>query len=323
MRARRVRLVAMGGTIAARPTERGALHALGGEALAASVGVAGIVVEPVDLAAGSSIAFTDATLLALLAEIEAAGAAGLDGVVVTHGTDTLEETAYFLALAHPRGLCAVVLTGAMRHDGSPGADGAANLRDALLVAADPRSAALGPVVVMDGAIHPARFATKLHPLSVGGFASLLAGPLGRVSEGRVSLWLAPAFDDHLGRPAGPTLPRVELTRMALGASPAGFAAVLATRPAGVVVDGLGGGHVPPPLLDALDGALAAGVAVVVASRAGEGPTNRDTYGAVGCERDLQERGVVMAGALGGTKARLRLAVALALGLAAGDAFPVD
>lgn len=318
-----MRLVAMGGTIAARSTDRGALHALGGEALAASVGVVGVELEAADLAAGSSIAFTDGTLLGLLAEVEDAVVAGRHGVVVTHGTDTLEETAYFLALTVPRGACAVVLTGAMRHDGSPGADGAANLRDALLVAADPRAAALGPVVVMDGAIHAARFATKLHPLSVGGFVSLLAGPLGIVSEGRVSRWLVPAYEDHLGRPTGPSLPRVELVRMALGSSPEGFAALLATRPAGLVIDGLGGGHVPPPLLDALDEAIAAGVAVVVASRAGEGPTNRDTYGAIGCELDLQERGAVMAGALGGAKARLRLAVALALGFAPRDAFPLD
>ncbi|MGI9659822.1 MAG: asparaginase, partial [Gaiellaceae bacterium] len=160
-------------------------------------------------------------------------------------------------------------------------------------------------------------------LSVGGWGSPAAGPLGRVVEGRPSVWLTPAYDDFLGLPHGSDLPRVELLRMALGAGPEALEAVLATQPAGLVIDGFGGGHVPPALLGVIDEAVAQGVAVVMTSRVGDGPTNRSTYGAPGCEIDLQDRGALMAGALSGVKARLRLSVALALGMGAADVFPID
>ncbi len=91
---------------------------------------------------------------------------------------------------------------------------------------------------------------------------------------------------------------------------------------GLVIDGFGGGHVPPATLEVIDAAIADGMPVVMASRVGDGPTNSSTYGAPGCELDLQKRGVLMAGAISGVKARLRLAVALALGTAAADVFPV-
>ena len=322
-RAGRVRLLAMGGTIAVKAGADGALHALGAEELAALVPSTPVEIETVDLAVGSSIAFTGRELLALARAVEDCRADGLDGVVVTHGTDTLEETLYFLALTLERGELGVVLTGAMRAADAPGADGPANLAAALAVAAHPPVAALGPVLVLDDLIHAARFATKLSALSVAGWGSPAAGPLGRLVEGRPSVWLTPTYDDFLGLPSGEELPRVELLRMALGAGPELVEAALASRPAGIVIDGFGGGHVPPATLGALEAAIAAGVPVVLSSRVGDGPTNRSTYGAPGCEIDLQRRGALMAGAVSGVKARLRLAVALALGLRPADAFPID
>lgn len=313
----------MGGTIAVKESADGALHALGADELAALVPDAPVEIETADLAVGSSVAFTGAQLLDLARHIEASETEGLGGVVVTHGTDTLEETLYLLALTLRRGRLAVVLTGAMRPADAPGADGPANLAAALTMAAHPPTAALGPVLVLDNLVHAARFATKVSALSVGGWGSPAAGPLGRVVEGRPSLWLTPVYDDFLGLPSVEELPRVELLRMSLGAGPDALAAVLATGPAGLVIEGFGGGHVPPVTLDVVDEAIARGTPVVMASRVGDGPTNRSTYGAPGCELDLQERGALMAGALSGVKARLRLAVALALGKSAADVFPVD
>jgi L-asparaginase len=191
------------------------------------------------------------------------------------------------------------------------------------VAAHGPVAELGPVLVLDGLIHAARFATKVSALSVGGWGSPAAGPVGRVVEGRPSVWLAPAYDDFLGTPGPGELPRVELVRMAIGAAPDALGAVLGTGPAGLVIDGFGGGHVPPGSLAVIDDAIAQGTPVVMASRVGDGPTNRSTYGAPGCELDLQERGALMAGAISGVKARLRLSVALALGMGAADVFPLD
>ena len=318
-----VKLLAMGGTIAVTASADGALHALGADDLAALVPDVPVEIESIDFAVGSSIALSGEQLLELAREVIATPAGEVDGVVITHGTDTLEETLYFLALTVPRGAPAVVLTGAMRGADAPGADGPANLAAAVTVATHAPAAALGPVLVLDGLIHSARFAAKVSALSVGGWGSPAAGPLGRVVEGRPSVWLTPAYDDFLGTPSGSALPRVELMRMALGAGAEALAAVLATEPAGLVIDGFGGGHVPPATLGVIDAAIAEGVPVVMTSRVGDGPTNRSTYGAPGCELDLQQRGALMAGAISGVKARLRLGVALALGMNASSAFPVD
>ena len=213
----RVRLLAMGGTIAVKASTDGALHALDADDLAALVPDAPVEIETVDFAQGSSIALTDTQLLELARALTGESVSGLDGIVVTHGTDTLEETLYFLALTVPRGTPALVLTGAMRGADAPGADGPANLAAALTVAAHPPTAALGPVLVLDGLIHAARFASKISALSVGGWGSPAAGSLGRVVEGRPSIWLTPAYDDFLGLPGATDLPRVELMRMAIGA----------------------------------------------------------------------------------------------------------
>ena len=313
----------MGGTIAVKATDEGALHALDADDLAALVPDRQVEVEAVDFSVGSSIGLTCAQLLQLARAVTEGKESGATGAVVTHGTDTLEETLYFLALTVPRGEASVVVTGAMRPADAPGADGSANLAAALAVATHGPVADLGPVLVLDGMIHAARFAAKVNASSVSGFASPAAGPVGRVLEGRPSVWLTPAYDDYLGLPSAGDLPRVELARMALGAGPAALAATVATRPSGLVIDGFGGGHVPPVMLDVIDDALASGIPVVMSSRVGDGPTNRSTYGAPGCELDLQVRGVLMAGALSGVKARLRLAVALGLGLDARSVFPLD
>jgi len=111
--------------------------------------------------------------------------------------------------------------------------------------------------------------------------------------------------------------------MALGVGPEVLAAVVETGPAAVVIDGFGGGHVPPALTEVIESAVSSEIPVVVTSRVGDGPTNSSTYGAFGCEVDLQSRGAIMAGAISGVKARLRLAVALALGLNVRDVFPLD
>ncbi len=316
-----IRLLAMGGTIAFDEGTGGALPRLGGAQLARSVaGTAGV--EVVDLASSSSIALQDAHLVTLAEAIRDAAGDGCRGVVVSHGTDTLEESCYFAALTCADLGLPVVFTAAMRHHGQPGADGPANLRDALAVAALPEAAAAGPLVVMNGEIHAARFVAKLHGTSTSAFASPLAGPIGQVVEDVASLWFSPAYRDALGVVERAPLPRVELVPVALGSGPDAALAIVGTAPAGIVVDGLGGGHVPPAALPAIDLALERGIPVVVGSRCGSGPTLLGTYGIPGGELDLQQRGALMAGALSSPKARLRLAVALHLGLPPTAAFPV-
>ncbi len=154
---------------------------------------------------------------------------GCAGVIITHGTDTLEETAYFLALTHPRGELPIVLTAAMRHNGMPGPDGPANLRAALIAVANPDLANAGPVVAMADEIHAARFVTKTHGTRLAAFASPLSGPIGQILEERATIWFAPCYTDYIGRPTGTTLPRIELMKMVIGVTPDSLRAIVEHR----------------------------------------------------------------------------------------------
>jgi L-asparaginase len=248
-----------------------------------------------------------------LAELAAAITADdADGVVVTQGTDTLEETAFALDLLagddRP-----VVVTGAMRNPTLPGADGPANVRAAVAVAADPAAAGLGTVVVLDDEVHAARFVRKTHAQSTAAFASPTVGPLGWVAEGRCRIALRPEPLPRVVDAAalGP-VPPVALLAAALGDDGRLLGALPAAGYAGVVVAGFGGGHVPSPWVPALT-ALAAEVPVVLAGRTGAGETLRSTYGFPGSETDLLARGLIPAGYLDAPKARVLLSLVLATG----------
>lgn len=318
----RILLLAVGGTIATVVDDQGRVApVLTGEellrALPQTQEIARVTAPA--LRPQSSRAMTPELMRALAQRISEEGE-NFDGVVVTHGTDTLEETAYALACMLPRRL-PVVLTGAMRQPGMPGADGPANLLAALQVASVPSAASMGAVVVMADQIHLARFVAKTHTAGVNAFRSPDLGPIGSVTEGRVHLSVQPLFEDYLGLPAG--LPgRVELLWVVAG-SDGELVRAISPGLDGLVVAGTGGGHVPPPLADALAALVDRGIPVVLASRTGAGPILRHTYGGPGSEQDLLGRGLLPAGALSPLKARIRLLVALGLGLAPGAAFPVE
>ncbi|MFC7614216.1 asparaginase [Actinokineospora soli] len=180
---KRVAILAMGGTIAMVPApDGGVVPALGAEDLVKAL--PGLDVEvtarTVRTLPSPSVGFAD--LVDLADAVRAEIAAGVDGVVVTHGTDTIEETALFLDLTIP-GDTPVVVTGAMRPPGSPGADGPANLYAAVKVATSADARGLGALVVMSDEVHGARFVRKGHTSSTGAFASPGFGPLGLVVEG--------------------------------------------------------------------------------------------------------------------------------------------
>lgn len=314
----RILLAATGGTIATGVGEGGLSEVRRGAAeLRASVPDAGgLDVDVVDVARAPSHAITFADMARLAAVITQTSA---DGAVVTHGTDTLEETAYALSLMLDRHL-PVVLTGAMRSPQAPGADGPANLTAALCAARDPRLAALGPVVVIQDEVHLARHVTKVHTSRVAAFASPGLGPVGWVSEGRVNLSVETAPSDLIGRVEG-SARRVEVIWTYAGAGPDLLEACLGAD--GVVIAGTGGGHVPARMMEALEALLGVGTPVVLASRTGAGPTLEGSYGGRGSESELRELGVIAAGALSPVKARLRLLVALELGADPREVFPVD
>jgi L-asparaginase len=241
--------------------------------------------------------------------VTAAEAADPDGVVVVQGTDTLEETAYLIDLVW-RHDTPIVVTGAMRNPSMAGSDGPANLLAAVQVAADREFRGLGALVVFNDQVHAARFVRKTHSTSTATFASPNAGPLGVLVEGRPVRVMSVARR-RVHRPSETPDARVAVYPVCMdddGWSLSGGVEDLD----GLVVAGLGVGHVPERLAHELVG-LAEDVPVVLTSRTGAGPVLSHTYGFVGSETYLLERGLLDGGLLDPYKARVLLKVALACG----------
>lgn len=232
-----------------------------------------------------------------------------DGVVITHGTNTLEETAWLLHLVLATDAPAV-LTGAMRPASGLSADGPLNLVEAVRVAASPGARGLGVLVVMDDTIHGARDVTKSNTLRVSAFADGASGPLGRVDgDGRVVITHRPARGTSVrGAYAAVdlrALPRVDVLTSYQGADGALVDAAVAAGARGIVSAGTGAGYPTPGEVAALERASAAGVVVCQASRVGAGR--------VPLVPSLVARGWLAADDLVPWKARILLRLALAAG----------
>jgi L-asparaginase len=232
-------------------------------------------------------------------------ATSLDGVVVTHGTDTLEETAFLLdlTLRTPK---PVVFCGAMRTVSEPGWDGPANLLAAVRVAAHPESPGRGVLVALGEQVHSAADVTKWDTQSLAAFRSP-HGALGAVERDSISYFHPPRRRPVLD--ASELVPQVDLHTMAAGLDGTLVAASVARGARGLVVEGTGAGNVPPTVVPVLRAALLAGLAVVVVSRCPEGRVF-PAYGYVGGGRMLRDMGVILGGHLPGPKARIKLMVAL-------------
>jgi L-asparaginase len=302
-------VMTLGGTIA-MAGEHGVIPRLDGEDLLSSVPGLGSVV-PVRARSfrnmpGAHLGIDDVVELA--AEIRRAFRDGARGVVVSQGTDTLEETAFALdvLLSEQR---PVVVTGAMRHPAEAGADGPANLADAVAVASMSEvSGQLGVLVVLGGEIHSAQFVRKAHTVSPAAFVST-TGPLGWIAEGRPVVLTRPARQIQLPAPRGCRSASVALLTVAMGEDSSLVAAVKDLGFEGVVIEALGAGHVPADFVGPLE-ELAALMPVVLCSRTGRGPVLERTYGFPGSEQDLLARGLISGGHLDGPKARIALTLLL-------------
>ncbi|MFO1049443.1 MAG: asparaginase [Geminicoccaceae bacterium] len=306
----RLLVVSLGGTITMMPSASGGIAPrLGAEELVASVPALAEVAEidarsPFRLPSPS---LTPPMLVEVAAEIERAFATGCDGAVVVQGTDTIEESAFLLDLL-VGGDRPVVMTGAMRGADAPGADGPANLLAAAIVAASPEARGLGALVVLNYDIHAARFVQKTHTTLPSAFASPLVGPLGVVAEGRPRLFTRVARNPVLAIGDGPPEP-IALLRIPMGDDGRLLDPLPELGFAGAVIEGMGAGHVHADVAPRL-GELARRMPVVLAARPAAGLVFTGTYGYPGGEIDLIARGLVPAGHLSGTKARLLLGLAL-------------
>ncbi len=303
--ARTVRLLAAGGTIAMADDGSGRVApALDGPALARAVGLEGVPARTVRTLPGVHLSLAAALAIAHAVRADLRRSGG--GVVLTTGTDTLEELAVLVeAVCGPLGTVAV--TGAIRPAGAPGADGPANVLDAAAVAAH---APAGTWVVFAGEVHAAGEARKADSTSPRAFASPRTGPAGHVAEGRVTMHAAPAPPPALEVAA--LTARVPIAGTWLGDDGA-LVRAAAEDADGLVVVALGAGHVGPGVLEAIR-AAAARIPVAACVRPERGALLHDTYGFAGAEPDLRAAGVVPAGGRSPQAARMRLLAALGAGL---------
>ena len=305
-----VSVLALGGTIASTGAGAGVTPKLTAEQLVQSVPglaeVARIRAETFRQVPSPELTLVD--LSALAQEIAHRIAAGDAGVVVTQGTNTIEETAFMLDLL-VGGDAPVVVTGAMRNPTLPGADGPANLLAAVSTAASPQARGLGAVVVFADEIHAARYVRKAHTQSIMPFRSSPAGPIGWLSEGRVRVGARPAGRRRLALDPAREAPWVALVTFGAGDEGLLVGAVADAGYQGLVVEATGGGHIAAACVDQLE-ALAGRMPVALASRTGAGELLQRTYSFPGSEIDLIARGLIPAGAMTAAQARVLLRLLL-------------
>lgn len=305
-------LLATGGTIAMRadPATGAAVPALSGDDLLAAVPGLGAV-APVELLNVSNVPSAEmgpARWVALQRVVQRAlRRSDVAGVVVTHGTDTLEDTAWFLDQT-VEGDKPVVLVGAQRNASEPDGDGPRNLLAAVRTCMAPAARGRGALVVMNERILAARDAAKTHTCNVQSFAGGEAGFAGTVEGGQVRFFgAAPAR--RIIPLQSELLPRVDIVGMYPGVDGCQLDAAVENGARGVVVQALGLGNVNLEMFHAIGRALRAGVTVVVASRVPHGRV-APTYGFPGGGHTLREAGALFAGGLSAHKARITTLLAL-------------
>lgn len=232
----------------------------------------------------------------------------VDGVVITHGTDTLEETAYFLNLV-VKSDKPVVMVGSMRPATAVSADGPGNLYDAVAVASDPKASKRGVLVVMNGQINPARNVEKINTTNLEAFASPERGLQGIVNTGKIT-WFEPSEKRHTSTSEfnvqnAQSLPRVDIIYAHSNMSPDLIAAAVKSGAKGIVVAGVGDGNMTEPALKALETARKDnGILVVRSTRLPEGPVLRNA------EVNDDEKGFVASGEFNPGKSRVLAQLAL-------------
>jgi L-asparaginase len=312
-----VHVLSTGGTIASvyDPAKGGYVPALSGEDLVAAVpgieDVARLEVEQI-----SNISSTDMTP-ALWLRIsrradELLSRPEVAGVIVTHGTDTLEETAFFLDLT-VASQKPTILVRAQRAASEPDSDGPGNMADAVRVAVSPEAVGMGTLVVMNGEINAAREVTKTHTMRVETFRSPEYGRLGTVDPDGVRFYRAPLRRQTIGLPMDAELGRVEIVSSYAGADGRVVRGLMALGGLdGLVVQASGVGNLAGALFDALAEVRQAGIPVVITSRVAMGRT-LPLYAGKGSGVSLEEIGSIFADNLSPQKARVLLLTALAAG----------
>jgi len=232
----------------------------------------------------------------------------IDGIIVTHGTDTLEETSYFLDLTINTKKPIVVI-GAMRTSSEPDWDGPKNLLDAISICNNNNSKGMGVLVCLNGEINAASEVTKTHTEDMETFQSMDFGSIGFVEKGKVVFNRLPKKLEIIE--ADSVVSNVDLIKVHTGISDKFFRFSADSGVAGIVVEALGVGNVPPAAYDGIKYAVDKGIPVVLVSRCPAGET-LDIYSYPGAGKWLKELGVIFTDYLNGQKARIKLMLALSV-----------
>jgi len=315
-------VISTGGTIASTPDEdaEGASPELTGDDLVAAVPEIGEVadIETYDFSNVPSAQFTIKQMGDLVEVVQGYDDdPTVDGVVVTQGTDILEESAYFVDLCY-NGQTPVVFTGAMRNASLPSADGPANLLASIRTAAASETAAYGVLVAFNDRIHAAREVTKMNSMNVDTFRSPEFGPLGVVDEGRVTYRRQPTNPDSTFAPDSEQLTS-DVHAVLVSADMPEAQIQAAAESSGLCLAATGAGHIPPRIIPDLEDLRAAGVPLVATTRCPEGRLARNTYSFRGSEMTLRELDAYFSD-LNLQKTRIKTIVALADGRL-DEAFP--
>jgi L-asparaginase len=312
----KVMILTTGGTIAGQSNTGSATGysagQLGAQALIAGIPgiekVAELSTEKISAVGSQDI--SDDILLKLAERIKKISEEKIfDGVVITHGTDTLEETAFFLDLVLPQNF-PVVIVGAMRPADALSADGPANLYQAIQVASAPQARARGVLSVANSAIYAARHVQKTHTSAPDAFRAPNTGPLGYVDKSGVRFLIntPPGSTDTARFKLPQQLPRVDILYVYGQVDDFAIEPSLARGARGLIIAGFGGGNAPKALIEALSKVAARDIPVVRASRVGAGLVERNI------ENDDDKLGFIAAQDLSPQKSRILLRVLLANGV---------
>lgn len=308
---KKVVLITTGGTIASKEISKGLFSsgALSGNELAEICQLPeDIEIKIVDVLQLPSMHIDNEKMFlireSILKELEDES---VHGVVVTHGTDSLEETAYFLDLTidDKRPL---VVTGSQRSPGEVGTDVFSNLRNSFYVAIEENLNNVGTVVVFNERIYTAKYVKKVHASNLQGFDSFGQGYLGIIDNNVVRIYQKPIKRETYSLKK--LLPRVDIIKCFAGADGYLIDMLIAVGTKGIILEGVGRGQVSPLMVEAIERAIVAGIKIVVTTSAEEGMVY-PVYSYVGSAHDLLQRGVILGDDYDSKKARIRLAVQLA------------
>lgn len=311
---KRIAFISTGGTIAMEVNEEGfANPSIGAKGLLSSLEELKkeIIIEEIDFKNIPSAHMTFTDLMLLRKTILDVIKEGFDGVVITHGTDTMEETAYFLDLTVNNNI-PIILTGSQRNFSDVSSDAVRNIIDAIRVAADDKAGEMGVLIVFSSEIVTAREAIKTHRARLDTFKSFEFGPIGTVDNKRVNWVKKPLILEQYGVGDIENI-KVDIIPCSLGTDSRTIRNSINDKVNGIVLQCLGAGHVPEQMLDGVEEAIREGIPVVLTSRVLKGRFFTDTYGFRGSEKYLREIGVIFGEDLPSQKVRIKLMVLLSLG----------